>query len=105
MFDINSGCVALLVATALYANCAFAQDAAKNLHPSRCDTFANARERNWFGNAQLPRRESGARLRRIDRAVELELQPTPSVRFFLPPEKKPEPDSFSGDITFFGVPK
>ncbi len=43
--------------------------------------------------------------RGIDRAVELELRPTPSVKFFLPPEKKPKPDSFTGDVTFFGAPR
>lgn len=37
--------------------------------------------------------------------MELDLRPTPSIRFFLPPLRAPKADSFSGVVTFFGVPK
>jgi hypothetical protein len=30
--------------------------------------------------------------------------PTKSIQFFLPPEQVPPPDSYSGEVTFFGVP-
>jgi hypothetical protein len=45
------------------------------------------------------------RLSRIDRAIELTLTPTKSIQFFLPPMKAPDPDSYSGEVTFFGVPR
>ncbi len=71
-----------------------------------CDAFAwpVVEERNWFADQNLRRRPTGARLSRIDRAVELTLEPTQSVHFFLPPEKAPRQDSYSGDVAFFGVP-
>jgi hypothetical protein len=71
-----------------------------------CDAFAwpVAGERAWFADQNLRRRPTGARLSRIDRAVELTLEPTQSVHFFLPPEKTPRRDSYSGNVTFFGVP-
>ncbi len=74
---------------------------------SGCDSFAwpIARERAWFDDAKLARRASGARLSRIDRAVELSLLPTKKIKFFLPPERAPEPDTYSGEVTFFGVPR
>ncbi len=74
---------------------------------SACDSFAwpIERERAWFGDAKLARRASGARLSRIDRAVELSLLPTKTVRFFLAPERAPRADSYSGEVTFFGVPR
>ncbi len=74
---------------------------------SACDSFAwpIERERAWFGDAKLARRASGARLSRIDRAVELSLLPTKNVRFFLAPERGPRADSYSGEVTFFGVPR
>ncbi len=74
---------------------------------SGCDSFAwpIARERAWFDDAKLARRASGARLSRIDRAVELTLLPTKKVRFFMAPERAPGPDRYSGEVTFFGVPR
>jgi hypothetical protein len=73
---------------------------------SGCDAFAwpVSNERAWFANGKLRRSVSGARLSRIDRAVELTLMPTKSIQFFLPPEQVPPPDSYSGEVTFFGVP-
>jgi hypothetical protein len=62
------------------------------------------RERGWFDDPKLPKRDSGTRLRRIDRAVDLALKPSDKVRFFLPPLQQPRADSYSGEITFFGVP-
>ncbi len=74
---------------------------------SGCDSFAwsIAREQAWFRDANLARRASGARLSRIDRAVELALLPTRKVRFFMPPERLPNPGGYSGEVTFFGVPR
>ena len=71
-----------------------------------CDAFAwpVAEERAWFADQNLRRRPTGARLSRIDRAVELTLEPTQSVHFFLPPQSRPRQDSYSGDVAFFGVP-
>ena len=45
------------------------------------------------------------RLSRIDRAVDLTLEPSDKVHFFLPPETTPRPGSYSGEVTFFGVPR
>ncbi len=83
------------------------QEAAKNGGADSCDrlSWSLARERAWFNDAGLPRRLSGVRLRKIDRAVNLGLLPTTKVQFFLPPQQPPQPDSFSGEVTFFGVPK
>ena len=71
-----------------------------------CKAFAwpVAQERVWFADKNLRRGASGLRLSRIDRAVELALQPTRTVRFFLPPRSLPPADTYSGDVTFFGVP-
>ena len=63
-----------------------------------------AQERALFDDPDLPHRNSGARLRRIDRAVDLKLLPTTKVQFFLPPLKAANPHSYSGFVTFFGVP-
>lgn len=98
---------AMLVLAFLSPSLATAQDLASDHQPSACHEFAWSldQERAWFDQKRLPRRVSGARLRRIDRAVTLDLQPTSQAKFFLPPERKPNVDSFSGDVTFFGVPK
>jgi hypothetical protein len=63
------------------------------------------RERDWFADKKLPLRPSGSRLRRIDRAVEVELKPVSQVEFFLPPSKPPAAGTYAGEITFFGVPR
>lgn len=78
-----------------------------NQGASGCDSFAwpIARERAWFDDAKLARRASGARLSRIDRAVDLSLRPTSKIRFFMAPEHAPGAHSFSGEVTFFGVPR
>ncbi len=91
----------------LFPNPPFADEAAKNQSDAGCGKlpWSVARERAWFSDAQLVRRASGSRMRKIDRAVELDLQPTSKVKFFLPPVRKPKSDSFSGEVTFFGVPK
>ena len=72
-----------------------------------CNSFAWTveNERAWFAEKDLRRVASGVRLSRIDRAVALELVPTRSVEFFLRPKKTPPPDSFSGQVAFFGVPR
>jgi len=86
---------------------AFGQEAAKPSDRTDCEKFSWRvdREHDWFADKNLPRRASGARLRRIDRAVDLSLRPARQVDLFLPPDVKPRPDSFSGEVTFFGVPK
>lgn len=63
-------------------------------------------EQGWFADKKLPHRVSGgARLRRIDRAVDLELKPLKQAVFFLPPEKEPKAGTYAGTIAFFGVPR
>ncbi len=107
MFTPISDCAALAITATLFTSYAFAQDAAKDGGPSGCDrlSWSVGREHGWFDDARLPRRESGARLRQIDRAVELDLRPTPDVHFFLSPVHEPKSDSFSGVVAFFGVPR
>ena len=98
---------AMLALAFLSPSLAAAQDLASDPPASACRGFAWSldRERAWFDQKRLPRRVSGARLRKIDRAVALDLQPTSKAKFFLPPERRPKARSFSGDVTFFGVPK
>lgn len=86
---------------------ALAQDDPEVSVRAACDQFSWPidRERAWFADERLPRRVSGARLRRIDRAVELTLEPSDRIHFFLPPETRAKPHSFSGEVTFFGVPR
>jgi hypothetical protein len=71
-----------------------------------CGAFAwpVSDDRAWFADDRLRRRPTGVRLSRIDRAVELTLEPTKKVHFFLPPEAKPRQNTYSGDMAFFGVP-
>lgn len=64
-----------------------------------------ANERAWFARQDLRSGASGIRLSRIDRAVELTLEPSNNAHFFLPPAKAPSPGTFSGGVTFFGVPR
>ena len=79
--------------------------------PARADDGCAAlgwsvqREMAWFADPKLTHRTSGARLRRIDRAVTLSLEPVKRVNFFLPPAIAPNPGSYAGEVTFFGVPK
>jgi hypothetical protein len=84
-----------------------AQEVARDKVAAGCDqlSWSVARERAWFDDTKLAHRASGARLRKIDRAVELALEPTKKVKLFLPPERALKPHSFSGEVTFFGVPK
>ncbi len=72
-----------------------------------CDGFSwpVSNERAWFAARNLRHSASGVRLSRIDRAVELTLKPSDKVQFFLPPQKTPRHGSYSGDVTFFGVPR
>jgi hypothetical protein len=88
-------------------NVALAQQAAADSSRAACDKFSwpVGNERAWFADKRLARRASGARLKRIDRAVELSLEPSDRAEFFLPPEVRPKPHSFSGAVTFFGVPR
>ena len=62
------------------------------------------RERDWFANPDLQRRESSVRLKRIDRAVDLLLKPAEKVDYFLPPPVALQAGAYSGSVVFFGVP-
>jgi hypothetical protein len=101
--------VATLVAVAfVFSNYpALGQEATKPSDRTDCEklSWRVDRERDWFADKNLPHRASGARLRRIDRTVDLALRPARQVDLFLPPDVKPRPNSFSGEVTFFGVPK
>lgn len=66
--------------------------------------LAGSRRTRLVRGPEFCRKTTGARLARIDRAVELTLEPTRSVHFFLPPEETPRQDSYSGRVAFFGVP-
>jgi hypothetical protein len=63
------------------------------------------REQNWFASPILPHRESGARLHKINRAVQLQLKPIADVQLFLRPTAPPQDGSYAGNVAFFGVPK
>src|SRR5450631_2366658 len=89
---------AVVLAAASWPGFATAQDAPKDKSAAGCEQFSWSvtRERAWFKDSKLARRASGVRLRKIDRAVDLALEPTNNPEFFLPPERKPQPHSFSG---------
>jgi hypothetical protein len=81
-----------------------------SLAPARADDcgaigWSVKNAQSWFAEKNLPHRVSGVRLRRIDRAVDLELKPLKQAVFFLPPKMKPKDGTYAGDVTFFGVPK
>ena len=103
--------IATLAAIALGFSCSpnigLAQHAGESSDRAACGQFSwpIGRERAWFADKQLPLRASGARLRRIERAVEHTLVPSERVHFFLPPKVEPKARSFGGEVTFFGVPK
>ena len=108
MFGRKPMVVLLALAATFAARGVLAQDAAKQEQSAGgCAGFSwpVTRERAWFDDARLPRRATGARLKRIDRAVALDLKPTREVQLFLPPVRRPRTDSFSGEVTFFGVPR
>jgi hypothetical protein len=63
------------------------------------------REQGWFAEKTLKRRPSGTRLKKIDRAVDLDLKPVKQVVFFLPPAKPARPGTYAGEVAFFGVPR
>ena len=69
-----------------------------------CDHFAwpIGREKAWFA-AKLPAAHSGERVAKSDEGILLALKPTKTFNFFLRPERKPSPDSFSGNFVIFGV--
>ena len=71
---------------------------------SGCDHFAwsIAREKNWFA-AKMPLANSGERVSKSDEGILLALRPTKTFDFFLPPERPPKPDSYSGNVVIFGV--
>ena len=62
------------------------------------------KDRDEFAASDLPQRPSGARLKRIDRAVELALKRPDHVQLFLRPEVALDKQRFSGAVTFLGVP-
>ena len=63
------------------------------------------KDREAFSSTELPKRSSGARLRRIDRAVELSLKAPDQVEMFMRPAVALDKQRFSGAVTFFGVPR
>ncbi len=89
------------------ATSARATDQTSHEKAAACDGFAwpVSNERAWFAAKTLRHSASGVRLARIDRAVDLRLEPSDKVRFFLPPQETSPPDSYGGDVTFFGVPR
>jgi hypothetical protein len=102
--------IATLAVALFFSGCpnlALAQQAAADASRAACNKFSWSvdNERAWFADKGLARRASGSRLKRIDRAVELSLESSDRAEFFLPPEVRPKPHSFSGAVTFFGVPR
>ena len=87
------------MASAALAAPAYAEDSCAALG------WSVKKEQGWFADKKLPQRASGARLRRIDRAVTLNLKPLKQVQFFLPPAKPAKAGSEAGEVTFFGVPR
>lgn len=63
------------------------------------------KDRDEFAARDLPQRPSGARLKRIDRAVELGLKRPDQVKLFLRPEVALDKQRFNGAVTFMGVPR
>jgi hypothetical protein len=93
------------VAIALSLVSASAEDAQnKPDGAAACDHFAwpITREKTWFAG-KLPTAHSGERFTMSDEGVLLQLKPTKNFDFFLPPERPPKPDSYSGNIVIFGV--
>jgi hypothetical protein len=72
-----------------------------------CEAFAwpIVREQAWFNDAHLPRRDPGARLSHIDRAVELALAPMGKAHFFMPPRRPAGSKGYGGEAVFLGVPR
>ena len=93
--------MAVVTATAEDATSSSGKENANNA----CSAFAwpVKRERAWFASQDLPHRVSGARLRRIDRAVELTLKPVRAVDYLLPPHAL-KAGAYGGSVVFFGVP-
>jgi len=93
---------AVMLAAGSCPDFATAQEAPKDKSAAGCDqlSWSVARERAWFNDAKLTHRTSGARLRKIDRAVELGLEPTKKVEFFLPARAYAEASQFRwrGDV-------
>ena len=83
---------------------ASAEDAPKNDSQAACDHFAwpIKREKAWFA-ANMPAAHSGERVEKSDEGLFLTLKPTKNFDFFLPPERPPKPESYSGNFVIFGV--
>ena len=62
------------------------------------------RDRNAFASNDLLRRPSGARPRRIDRAVELSLKSSDQIELFMRLQVALDNRRFSGAVALFGVP-
>src|SRR5579883_1218236 len=105
--SLRAGSFGAVLALALLAAAPAAADdaASKNDgHAAACGHFAwpIAREKAWFAG-KLPMAHSGERVAKSDEGVLLALKPTKTFKFFLAPEHKPSPDSFSGNFVIFGV--
>ena len=68
-------------------------------------TWPIDREQAWFNDAHLARRDPGARLSHIDRAVELALAPMSKAHFFMPPERPIGAEGYRGEAVVRGVPR
>lgn len=105
--SLRAGSVGVVLALALLS----AAPAAADNPPSKNDSQAAAcsrfawpvtREKAWFAG-KLPTAHSGERVAKSDEGILLALKPTRTFNFFLAPEHKPSPDSFSGNFVIFGV--
>jgi len=104
--SLRAGSFGFVLALALLSAPAAADNApSKNdSQAAACSRFAWAvtREKSWFA-AKLPTAHSGERVAKSDEGILLALKPTKTFNFFLAPERKPSPDSYSGNFVIFGV--
>jgi len=98
----------LLRAGALCALLLLGNTLAEAQGPPACDQFAwpLAQERAWFAAADIAVLQSGSTAPAFpDKALVLDLRPTDSVAFPLPPGGKAKaPNTFGGAISFAGIP-
>jgi hypothetical protein len=97
---------AATLAAAIMAPCsAWPDDAPKPSDTaSGCDKFAwsIAHEREVL-SSEMPATPSGTRILKKDKSFHVDLTLEKKTDFFLAPERKPKPGTYSGDITIAGV--
>ena len=104
----RSTALSLFVLAALGSACGVApQHARAASRESECDEIAwpVSRDLDAFASKDLSKRPSGARLRQIDRAVELSLKSSDQIELFMRPAVALDGRRYSGAVTFFGVPR